>query len=200
MKKKILYKYIEGAKSYPLYKGSKGSSGIDVCSQKSYKLERGESKLISTGLTVSIPEGYEIQVRPRSGLALKHGITVLNTPGTVDADYRGEIGIILINHSFKPFYILPGDRVAQLVVAKVETPEFDFEEVNSLDETDRGAGGFGSTGTTVKEEVPTEVEDIVEEEEEVGMALEEDIFVRDKNGNIVYNKDGSPRKKPGKKK
>ncbi|NCC80470.1 MAG: dUTP diphosphatase [Clostridia bacterium] len=164
-KKKIFYSYDNGMKSYPLTMGSRGSSGIDLCSQKSYRIERGASKLIETGLHVQIPEGYEIQIRPRSGLALKHGITVLNTPGTVDSDYRGEIGVILVNHSNKAFYITPGDRIAQAVVMKVETLDFDFEEVESLEKSERGEGGFGSTG--VKSEAifeKTELEEPVKEE------------------------------------
>ena len=104
-------------------------------------LERG---LIKTGLFIELPIGVEAQVRPRSGLALKKGISVLNAPGTIDADYRGEIGVILINLSSEPFTITPGDRIAQLVIAKHERAE--WVEVDSLEETARGAGGFGSTG------------------------------------------------------
>jgi dUTP pyrophosphatase len=104
----------------------------------------GERKLIKTGLFLEIPEGYEAQVRPRSGLALKNGITVLNSPGTIDADYRGEIGVILINHSSEIFEINSGDRIAQLVFAKVEQAV--WYETESLNETERGEGGFGSTG------------------------------------------------------
>jgi dUTP pyrophosphatase len=99
---------------------------------------------VATGLSVAIPPGYEIQVRPRSGLALKHGISVPNTPGTIDSDYRGELKVILINHGPEPFPIHRGDRIAQLVVAPVTLAEWD--EVAELDETERGAGGFGSTG------------------------------------------------------
>ncbi len=105
-------------------------------------MERG---LIKTGLFMELPVGVEAQVRPRSGLALKKGITVLNSPGTIDADYRGEIGVILINLSNEPFTINSGDRIAQLVIAKHERAE--WQEVESLTETERGAGGFGSTGT-----------------------------------------------------
>lgn len=100
--------------------------------------------LIPTGLRISLPEGYEAQVRPRSGLALKHGITVLNSPGTIDADYRGEVGVILVNLSQEPFTIHDGERIAQLVVARHEQPE--LVAVESLDETARGEGGFGHTG------------------------------------------------------
>lgn len=105
-------------------------------------MERG---LIKTGLFMELPVGVEAQVRPRSGLALKKGITVLNSPGTIDADYRGEIGVILINLSNEPFTINSGDRIAQLVIAKHERT--DWQQVKSLTETERGAGGFGSTGT-----------------------------------------------------
>ena len=104
-----------------------------------------ERTMVPTGLFMALPQGYECQVRPRSGLAAKHGITVLNTPGTVDADYRGEIKVILVNLSNETFTIEPGERIAQMVFAKHETAE--FEEVESLDETQRGQGGFGSTGT-----------------------------------------------------
>lgn len=100
--------------------------------------------MIPTGLFIALPEGYEAQVRPRSGLAAKHGITVLNTPGTIDADYRGEIKVILVNLSDTPFVINPGERIAQMVIARHEHVE--WEEVGILDETDRGEGGFGSTG------------------------------------------------------
>lgn len=105
-------------------------------------MERG---LIKTGLFIELPVGVEAQVRPRSGLALKKGITVLNSPGTIDADYRGEIGVILVNLSNEPFTIESGDRIAQLVIAKHERA--DWQQVESLTETKRGAGGFGSTGT-----------------------------------------------------
>ena len=104
-----------------------------------------ERSLIKTGLFIELPVGIEAQVRPRSGLALKKGITVLNSPGTIDADYRGEIGVILINLSNEPFTINNGDRIAQLVIAKHERA--DWQQVESLTETERGAGGFGSTGT-----------------------------------------------------
>ena len=104
-----------------------------------------ERKLIPTGLYMALPAGYEAQVRPRSGLAIKKGITVLNTPGTVDADYRGEVCVILINLSNEPFVVNDGERIAQMVIAKHEQPE--IVEVDVLDETERGAGGFGHTGT-----------------------------------------------------
>lgn len=100
--------------------------------------------LVPTGLFIALPKGFEAQVRPRSGLALKHGITVLNTPGTIDADYRGEVCVILVNLSDKEFEIVPGERIAQMVIARHE--QVQWEQVEILDETERGAGGFGSTG------------------------------------------------------
>jgi dUTP pyrophosphatase len=135
----------EGSVS-PVYKTS-GASGADVCAflASAVILSPGQRALIPTGLFVEIPEGYEIQVRPRSGLALKHGITVLNTPGTIDSDYRGEIGIVLINLGTEPFEVRNGERIAQLVVAPVE--RCDFFEVSALADTERGSGGYGSTGT-----------------------------------------------------
>lgn len=122
------------------------SAGLDIRAhlEETVSLQPFERKLIKTGLFLEIPQGYEAQVRPRSGLALKHGITVLNTPGTIDADYRGEIGVILINLSQEVFEIQQGDRIAQLVFAKVEQAA--WTQVNVLSETERGAGGFGSTG------------------------------------------------------
>ena len=104
----------------------------------------GEIKLIPTGIALAIPPGYEAQIRPRSGLALQHGITLLNSPGTIDADYRGEVGLIIINHGEKPFVIKRGDRLAQMVISKVFQAEFQEEE--SLDITSRDSGGFGHTG------------------------------------------------------
>ena len=103
-----------------------------------------ERKLIPTGLHIALPEGYEAQVRPRSGLALKHGLTVLNTPGTIDADYRGEIGVVLVNLSLEDFVINDGERIAQMVIARHE--QGDFVVVEELDETERGEGGYGHTG------------------------------------------------------
>ncbi|MEE1516436.1 MAG: dUTP diphosphatase [Lachnospiraceae bacterium] len=104
-----------------------------------------ERAMIPTGLSIALPDGTEAQIRPRSGLAAKHGISVLNAPGTIDADYRGEIKVILVNLSNEPFTINPGERIAQMVVARYERVE--WEAVETLDETERGAGGFGSTGT-----------------------------------------------------
>lgn len=123
------------------------SAGVDLRAaiSESISLKPMQRVLVPTGLYMQIPEGYEGQVRPRSGLALKKGITVLNTPGTVDADYRGEVRVILINLSDETFVIEPGERIAQMVFARCE--QAGFESVESLDESQRGAGGFGSTGT-----------------------------------------------------
>ncbi len=123
------------------------SAGMDLRAnlEESVTLNPLERKLIPTGLYISLPAGFEAQVRPRSGLALKKGITVLNTPGTIDADYRGEICVILVNLSNEPFVVENGERIAQMVVAKHERVE--WQEVEALDETERGAGGFGHTGT-----------------------------------------------------
>lgn len=122
------------------------SAGIDLRAslKESISVDAFNSRLIPTGLYIELPEGYEAQVRPRSGLALKYQITVLNSPGTIDADYRGEIGVILMNHSDTPFIIEPGDRIAQLVFNKIEQAE--FIEVEELSKTERGKGGFGHTG------------------------------------------------------
>lgn len=122
------------------------SAGMDLRANitEPITLKPLERTLVPTGLFMALPESYEAQVRPRSGLALKKGITVLNTPGTIDADYRGEICVILINLSAEPFIINDGERIAQMVIAKHEQP--DFIEVKALDETERGAGGFGHSG------------------------------------------------------
>ena len=122
-----------------------GAAGMDVVAAEALTLDPGKRHAVATGFAMAIPEGYEVQVRPRSGLALKHGITCLNTPGTIDSDYRGEVKVILVNLGDAPFAIARGDRIAQLVAAPVQRAE--LEEVASLDETLRGAGGFGSTGT-----------------------------------------------------
>lgn len=123
------------------------SAGVDLRANlhEAVTLKPLERRLIPTGLSIALPEGYEAQVRPRSGLAYKKGITVLNSPGTIDADYRGDVGVILINLSNEDFVIEPGERIAQMVVAPYTRAE--FEEVESLEETARGAGGFGHTGT-----------------------------------------------------
>ena len=130
----------------PVY-STEQAAGADVRAyvKEELVIQPGESRLIPTGLRFAIPEGYEIQVRPRSGLALKHGITVLNSPGTIDADYRGELGVILINHGKQPFPVTPGMRIAQIIVAPVLRAQFLREE--NLVATTRGEGGFGHTGT-----------------------------------------------------
>lgn len=122
------------------------SAGVDLRANLDEKivLEPLQRVLVPTGLFIALPKGFEAQVRPRSGLAAKHGITVLNTPGTIDADYRGEIKVILVNLSGEPFEIIPGERIAQMVVARHEFVQ--WEETDVLDSTERGAGGFGSTG------------------------------------------------------
>jgi len=123
---------------------SHGAAGMDVVSAEDVTLAPGERHAVATGFAIAIPAGHEVQVRPRSGLAMKHGITCLNTPGTIDEDYRGEVKVILANLGSEPFEVKRGERIAQLVPAVVTKAEFD--EVDSLDETHRGAGGFGSTG------------------------------------------------------
>lgn len=125
-----------------------GAAGMDVVSAEDVVLAPGARHPVATGLSLAIPDGFEIQVRPRSGLALKHGITVPNTPGTIDSDYRGELKVLLINHGAEPFVIARGDRIAQLVLAPVVQAGWD--EVDELDATARGAGGFGSTGGHAK--------------------------------------------------
>ncbi len=133
------------ANPLPLY-ATKGSSGMDIRASLDIPLtlQPLERNLVSTGLFVEIPQGYEIQIRPRSGLAIKHGITCLNSPGTIDSDYRGEIKIILINLSSEEQVINPGDRIAQMIIQKTERAE--FEQVEFLNNTERAAGGFGHTG------------------------------------------------------
>ena len=131
----------------PAYATS-GAAGMDVVAAETVTLQPGQRHAVATGLALAIPPGFEIQVRPRSGLALKHGITVPNTPGTIDSDYRGELKVILINHGPDAFAIARGDRIAQLVLAPVVQAAWD--EVDELDETERGAGGFGSTGGHAK--------------------------------------------------
>lgn len=130
----------------PAY-ASAGSSGLDLLAAvpSVVTLEPGERRLVPTGFALELPPGFEAQVRPRSGLALKHGVTVLNSPGTIDSDYRGEVGVILVNHGDAPFEIRRGERIAQLVLARVERLE--WEEASELEATERGEGGFGSTGS-----------------------------------------------------
>ena len=144
---RILFKYLESGKNlYNLKKATEGSSGFDLLAALDDKvvLISGETKLIPCGFSLQMPLGIEAQVRPRSGIALKNSVTVLNTPGTIDADYRGEICVILINHGKNIFEIEPGMRIAQLIFMKL--PEIELEATQELDETDRGSGGFGSTG------------------------------------------------------
>ena len=130
----------------PKYETS-GSSGMDIAAyiRQDIIINPGEKALVPTGFSLSVPQGYEVQIRPRSGLAAKKGVTVLNTPGTIDSDYRGEIKVILINLSKDIFYVKSGERIAQMVVCPVK--QVAVEEVNELSETNRGVGGFGSTGT-----------------------------------------------------
>nr|WP_249680820.1 dUTP diphosphatase [Roseococcus pinisoli] len=127
----------------PTYATS-GAAGMDLLAAKAMTVPAGGRALVPTGLCIALPEGYEMQVRPRSGLALKHGITLPNAPGTVDEDYRGEVGVILLNTGSEPFEIARGDRIAQAVFAPVTRAQ--WEEVVVLPETQRGGGGFGSTG------------------------------------------------------
>ena len=142
---KVLIKKLSKDIDIPHYTTA-GASGIDLMADINEELviNPGEKHLISTGIAIAIPYGYEMQIRPRSGLATKNGITVLNAPGTIDADYRGEIKVILINLGDKPFTINKNDRIAQMVVCPVTLAE--VCEVDKLDETERGKGGFGSTG------------------------------------------------------
>ena len=143
---KILIKRLSKEVSLPKYETS-GSSGMDLAAyiDSNINIEPGKSVIVPTGLYVAIPKGFEIQIRPRSGLAAKKNISVLNTPGTIDADYRGEIKVILINHSDKVFIVEKGLRIAQMVVCPIIQAQ--LEEVDELNDTTRGTGGFGSTGT-----------------------------------------------------
>ena len=142
MKVKVVNK---GRQPLPQY-ATPQSAGMDLRANldEPITLNPMERRLIPTGLYIALPEGYEAQVRPRSGLALKHGLTVLNTPGTIDADYRGEIGVVLINLSQEDFVVNDGERIAQMVIARHE--QGDFVVVEQLDETERGEGGYGHTG------------------------------------------------------
>jgi len=132
----------------PEYAHESGDSGMDVFSVDPVYISVGERVLVKTGISVEVPVGYEVQVRPKSGLALKQGVTVLNTPGTVDANYRGELGVILINHGSIDVVLEKGKKIAQIVVTKVERAE--IEVVEELSDTERGEGGFGSTGLEAK--------------------------------------------------
>lgn len=146
-RERIIIQVSSSTGQFPRY-GSDGASGADLPAglKAPITLQPGERALIPTGLRMEIPEGFEGQVRPRSGLAARNGVTVLNTPGTIDSDYRGEIKVIIINLGNEPFTVSPGDRIAQLVFAPVVHAQ--FIEKNRLGNTDRGEGGFGSTGTT----------------------------------------------------
>lgn len=126
-----------------------GDAGMDVCANMNTIIQPHDWELIKTGIKVAVPEGFEMQVRPRSGLALKHGISVLNTPGTIDSGYRGEVGVVLINHSNNAFTVKKGDRIAQLVIAPVISVRIVEGEVDKV--TERGEGGFGSTGVSKEE-------------------------------------------------
>src|SRR5436190_11822484 len=137
-------KRISGGATLPAY-AHPGDAGLDLYSAVSASLEPGESKLIGTGISIELPPGTEGNVRPRSGLALKHGVTVLNSPGPIDCGYRGEVGIILINHGRARFDVQPGMKIAQLVVAPCMS--VDVQEISDLTGSSRGEGGFGSTGS-----------------------------------------------------
>lgn len=142
---KILVQRLPHAEGLPLPAyATEGAAGMDLLAARAMEIPPGGRALVPTGLAIAIPEGFEMQVRPRSGLALKHGVTVLNAPGTVDSDYRGEVGVILLNTGAEPFSIARGERIAQAVFAPVTRAT--WEEVVVLPETRRGAGGFGSTG------------------------------------------------------
>jgi len=140
----------DDAKDLPLpIRQTPQSAGLDLHAKIDTIIKKGERILIPTGIRIALPFGYEAQIRPRSGLALKHGVTVFNTPGTIDADYRGELCVLLVNWGDKDFNIVRGDRIAQMVINKVEM--IAFEEVNELPDTLRGDGGYGSTGTGAKQ-------------------------------------------------
>ena len=142
---KVQIKKLDPNAKIPEYKTA-GASGVDIMAllEKKITLDPGESQIIPTGLSIAIPEDLEVQIRPRSGLAAKSNISVLNTPGTIDSDYRGEIKVILINLGNETFTVKNGDRIAQMILTPIM--KFKFEEVNKLDDTIRGSGGFGSTG------------------------------------------------------
>lgn len=144
---KVYVEQTESGKTLPLPKYmSLDAAGMDLyaCLDEDVLLEKGKIKLIPTGIKIALPSGYEAQIRPRSGLALKHGISLVNTPGTIDADYRGEIKVIMINFGEEDFSIKHGERIAQMVINKIE--QVDFELTDALDKTTRGSGGFGHTG------------------------------------------------------
>jgi dUTP pyrophosphatase len=142
---KVLVQRLPHAEGMPLPTyATSGAAGMDLLAAKAMTVPAGGRALVPTGLCIALPKGFEMQVRPRSGLALKHGITLPNSPGTVDEDYRGEVGVIILNTGSEPFVIARGDRIAQAVFAPVTRAE--WEEVVVLPETQRGVGGFGSTG------------------------------------------------------
>lgn len=142
---KVLICPLEHGRDLPLpVQASSGSAGFDLRAAASIVLAPGDYDAVPTGLSIALPEGWEAQVRPRSGLARRHGVTVLNSPGTVDADYRGEIQVLLVNHGKEPFTVERGDRIAQVVFARVENVVWDV--VDALPSSERGAGGFGSSG------------------------------------------------------
>lgn len=141
----VLVRRLPGAEDLPLPAyATQGAAGMDMVAAEERIVQPGERVAVATGFAIAIPHGYEIQIRPRSGLALKHGITVPNTPGTIDSDYRGEVKVILINHGVEPYKVRRGDRIAQAVLSPVVRAS--WLEVDELDETQRGKGGFGSTG------------------------------------------------------
>lgn len=140
----VHFKRIHPSAVLPSY-AHPGDAGLDICACESATLRPGERRLVRTGLIMELPDGTEAQMRPRSGLALKHGVTLLNTPGTIDAGYRGELGVIMINLGHEPFEVRPGMRIAQMVVAPVLRAT--CVEVGDVTDTERGEGGFGSTGT-----------------------------------------------------
>ena len=144
-REEVKVRFVRSPAARPPVYAHDGDAGADLCSAQDALIQPGTYALVGTGLRLALPEGYEAQVRPRSGLALEHGITVLNTPGTVDAGYRGEIKVILLNLGKKPFKVEPGMRIAQLVLQKV--PRGEFIEVKELDQTTRNDKGYGSTGT-----------------------------------------------------
>jgi dUTP pyrophosphatase len=139
----VRFRLLDSSAKLPTY-AHPGDAGMDVCSIEDVVIAPDARHLVKTGFAMELPDGFEAQVRPRSGLAIKSGITVLNTPGTIDSGYRGEVGVILINLSDVPFHVEKGMKIAQMVIAKFERAE--IEEVSELSSSERGAGGFGSTG------------------------------------------------------
>lgn len=143
----LYIKKMDNAEDLPLPRFmTSGAAGMDLYANVTEELVvlPGTIKLVPTGIAIAVPEGYEAQIRPRSGLAIKHGISLVNTPGTIDSDYRGEINLIMINFGDNPFIVKRGDRIAQMIINKIEIPK--IIEVKELDDTNRGKGGFGSTG------------------------------------------------------